>query len=115
MSRQGGLKTRPYPDPTTRYSPLATRRLFHSPFAIRRGRWAAGKMPAPQHNKGGSGTRPYLDQRHSPSFTIRHSPFFAARCSPLAILPIPRERFAKGCVLLSAAAFGIIARHGHSG
>jgi hypothetical protein len=43
MSRQGGLRTRPYPDPTIRHSQfavlprslLAARHLFHSPFAIR--------------------------------------------------------------------------------
>jgi len=34
MSRQGGLRTRPYPDPTIRYSPFAIRRFF--PSAIRR-------------------------------------------------------------------------------
>jgi hypothetical protein len=33
MSRQGGLRTRPYPDPTIRHSPFAIRCL--SPFAIR--------------------------------------------------------------------------------
>jgi hypothetical protein len=32
---------------------------------------------------GGSGTRPYLDQRHS-AFAIRHSPFFSIRYSPFA-------------------------------
>jgi hypothetical protein len=47
------------------------------------GRWAAGKMPVPQHNQGGSGTRPYLDQHHSP-FAISHSPSFSAHRSPLA-------------------------------
>jgi hypothetical protein len=38
MSRQGGLRTRPYPDPTIRHSLFAIRRLsiHHSPFAIRR-------------------------------------------------------------------------------
>jgi hypothetical protein len=40
--------------------------------------WSDGKMPAPQHNRGGSGTRPDLDQHHSP-FAIRHS--LALRCS----------------------------------
>jgi hypothetical protein len=33
--------------------------IRHSLFAHHRGRLAAGKMPVPQHNKGGSGTRPY--------------------------------------------------------
>jgi hypothetical protein len=34
--------------------------------------------------KGGSRTRPYLDQHHSP-FAIRYSPFFTIRHSPRAM------------------------------
>jgi hypothetical protein len=56
MSRQGGLRTRPYPDPTIRHSVFAIR---PSPRGMGRGQWVAGKMPARQHNQGGSGTRPY--------------------------------------------------------
>jgi hypothetical protein len=51
MSRQGGLKTRPYPDPTIRHSRFAV--LRHSLFAIR------CFFP--------------LATRYSPSFPIRHS------------------------------------------
>jgi hypothetical protein len=45
-------------------------------------------MPAPQHNRGGSGTRPYLDQHHSP-FAIRHSLSFDSRFAVF-----PHSRFA---------------------
>jgi hypothetical protein len=51
------------------HSPLATRDSPSFPFAIRRGRWVASKVSAPQHNQGGSGTRPYLDQ-HLAAFAI---------------------------------------------
>jgi hypothetical protein len=59
------------------------RSVCTSGLALRGGRWSAGKMPAPQHNQGGSGTRPCLDQHHSP-FAIRHSPFS---------FPIPDSQF----------------------
>jgi hypothetical protein len=79
----------PYPLPTHRS--VCASGLAHRP-----GRWSAGKMPAPEHNRGGSGTRPYPDQHHSPVaihhslFAIRHS-LFAIRClSPLATRRSPR-------------------------
>jgi hypothetical protein len=42
MSRQGGLRTCPYPDPTIRHSPFAIRRL--SPLATRRSPLAARRL-----------------------------------------------------------------------
>jgi hypothetical protein len=63
MSRQGGLRTRPYPDRTIRYSLFAIRRLF--PFAIR-------------HS-------PFLATRHLSPFAIRDSPLAVFFRSPLAI------------------------------
>jgi hypothetical protein len=39
MSRQGGLRTRPYPDPAIRYSLFFS--IPHSPFAIRTVRWVS--------------------------------------------------------------------------
>jgi hypothetical protein len=70
MSRQGGLRTRPYPDPTIRHSQFAIRNLF--PFAIRYSPLA---------------TRYSLLAIffHSP-FAIRHSPSFSSYsqwCNPI--------------------------------
>jgi hypothetical protein len=71
------------------------RSLCASGLAHRRGRWAAGKMPAPHYNqfairrrcgvdaKGGAPLRPY----DSPPLAIRDSPYFPfaiRRISPLA-------------------------------
>jgi hypothetical protein len=84
MSRQGGWRTRPYPDRTIRYSrfaihdslfalflrsPLAARHL--SPFAIRYSLFAVFfRSPlAARHS--------LLATRYSPSFSTRHSPFFS--------------------------------------
>jgi hypothetical protein len=80
MPRQGGLRTRPYPDPTIRHSPFAIR---HSRFAIR------GIFPfAIRHS-------PFAIRRLSP-FAIPDSPFavlfrspLATRHSPLAVFPVP--------------------------
>jgi hypothetical protein len=65
----------PCPYPLRTHRSVCTIGLAHP-----RGRWAAGKIPAPQHNQGGSRTRPYLDQHHS-RFAIRYSQFFAIRHS----------------------------------
>jgi hypothetical protein len=79
--RQGGLRTRPYPDFTNCRSPLATR---HSPLAAR---------PSPSFSIRYS---LFAIRRLSP-FAIRHSPFavsfrlpLAARRSLLAVLFIRR-------------------------
>jgi hypothetical protein len=90
--------------------------LCASGLAHRRGRWAAGKIPAPQHNqsairgcwgaaaKGAAALRPYdpapfairrisphspLATRYSPCFTIRNSLFAIRRIfhSPFAVSP----------------------------
>jgi hypothetical protein len=55
----------PCPYPLRTHRSVCTIGLAHP-----RRRWAAGKMPAPQQNQGGSRTRPYLNQYHSP-FAIR--------------------------------------------
>jgi hypothetical protein len=68
MSRQGGLRTRPYPDPTIRHSQFAIRNLF--PFAIRYSPFAVLLI---RHSP--------LATRHSQSFSTRHS-LFAIRHSP---------------------------------
>jgi hypothetical protein len=77
MSRQGGLRTRPYPDPTIRHSQFAIRRCC--PFATRR------FYDSP------------LATRYSPSFPFAIRRFFrsplAARCSPSFPFAIRYSRF----------------------
>jgi hypothetical protein len=65
MSRQGGLRTRPYQDPTIRHSRFA----IFNPFAIRR-------LPplATRHS--------LLAVFHHSPFAIRYSRFLTDPCSP---------------------------------
>jgi hypothetical protein len=73
MSRQGGLRTRPYPEPTIRHSRFAVFPSRYSPsFATRYSRLAVFF-----HSR--------FAIRHSPSFAARHSLLAARRLSPFAI------------------------------
>jgi hypothetical protein len=84
MSRQGGLRTRPYPDPTIRHSQFAIRGFFlfatrHSPlpfFSIRHSRFAIRRLfPfAIRYSP--------LATRYSQSFSIHHSLFAIPRLFP---------------------------------
>jgi hypothetical protein len=91
VSTNGGSPTHPRtvgarhaaPRPLLTHGSVCT-----SGLALRGGGWAAGKIPAPQHNRGGSRTRPYLDQHHSP-FAIRYSLFAVFFYSPFAVFHHP--------------------------
>jgi hypothetical protein len=84
MSRQGGLRTRPYPDPTIRYSPFAIRRFF--PFAIRRFHHSPLAVFSIRHS--------LFAIRGFFPFTIRRFSLLAARHSLLAVLSIRDSLFA---------------------
>jgi hypothetical protein len=88
--QQGGLRTRPYPDPTIRHSPFAIRRFFplaarHSPLAARRSSPLAIRY-SPFAIRG---LFAFAIRRF---FSARHSPFATRRLSALAVYPFALSR-----------------------
>jgi hypothetical protein len=110
MSRQDGLRTRPYPDPTIRNSLFAIRRLSplaarHSPsFAIRHSQFAIRPSPRAMGRRQDAGATTQPGRVWDPPlpgpgpFAIRYSRFAVFRHSPLATrdspsFSIPRTEF----------------------
>jgi hypothetical protein len=120
VSRQGGLRTRPYPDPpfpiphspfairlrlvsslATRHSLLAI--FHHSPFAIRHSPYFSARRSllaifhhspfAIRNSRFAVSHHSPLATRCSPYFTIRHSLFAVLPCSPGAV-GVPESRVA---------------------
>jgi hypothetical protein len=98
MSRQGGLRTRPYPDPTIRHSPFAvffrsrlaarcspSLSIRHSPFTIRRLLIRQSRFFTIRYSRFAIRRFSLLAARCFSPFAIRHSPFFSARCSLLTV------------------------------